>query len=248
MGKRIITQRRGRGSPTYKSPSFRYAGKICYPPQNKAGDKETVQGTIVDIIHSPGHNAPLAEIKANISSRSENVLIPAAANIKIGDKIIMASTAQSASQAQGQCILPLKEIEIGSPIFNIESSPGDGGKFVRGAGTSAKITAKFEDKVTVMLPSKKLRDFNPNCRATSGIISGGGKKEKPFITAGRKYLAMKARNRLYPRTAGVAMNAVDHPFGCGRGRHIGKPKTPPRFAPPGRNIGLLHARKTGKKR
>jgi len=56
---------------------------------------------------------------------------------------------------------------------------------------------------------------------------------------------MGARNKLYPQTSGVAMNAVDHPFGSGRGRHKGKPTIPPRFAPPGRNVGKLHARRTG---
>jgi len=68
------------------------------------------------------------------------------------------------------------------------------------------------------------------------------------MKAGKKMHAMRARNKLYPRTSGVAMNAVDHPFGSGRGRHAGKPKTAPRYASPGRNVGLLHARKTGRGR
>ena len=57
---------------------------------------------------------------------------------------------------------------------------------------------------------------------------------------------MKARGRLYPQTSGVAMNAVDHPFGSGRGRHAGKPTVPPRHAPPGRKVGQIKARKTGR--
>ena len=59
---------------------------------------------------------------------------------------------------------------------------------------------------------------------------------------------MHARGKLYPRTSGVAMNAVDHPFGSGRGRHIGKAKTPPRGAPAGRNVGSIRARRTGRAR
>jgi large subunit ribosomal protein L2 len=59
---------------------------------------------------------------------------------------------------------------------------------------------------------------------------------------------MKAHNKLYPITSGVAMNAVDHPFGSGRGRHVGKPKTAPKNAPPGRNVGMIGARRTGRKR
>ena len=67
------------------------------------------------------------------------------------------------------------------------------------------------------------------------------------MKAGKAHHKMKAKGKLYPRTSGVAMNAVDHPFGSGRGRHVGKPKTPPRFAPPGRNVGILNGKRTGKK-
>ena len=44
------------------------------------------------------------------------------------------------------------------------------------------------------------------------------------------------------------MNAVDHPFGSGRGRHIGKSQIAPRFAPPGRKVGMIRARRTGRKK
>ena len=98
------------------------------------------------------------------------------------------------------------------------------------------------------MPSKQQKTFLPNCRATIGVLAGSGRVDKPFVKAGKKFHAMKAKNKLYPKTSGVAMNAVDHPFGSGRGRHIGKPKTPPRNAPAGRNVGLIRAKRTGRKR
>ena len=58
---------------------------------------------------------------------------------------------------------------------------------------------------------------------------------------------MQARNKLYPRTSAVSMNAVDHPFGSGRGSHAGNPTIAPRFAPPGRKVGKLRPRRTGKR-
>ncbi len=58
---------------------------------------------------------------------------------------------------------------------------------------------------------------------------------------------MKAKGAVYPRVSGVAMNAVDHPFGSGRGKHAGRPRTVGRNAPPGQKIGLIRARKTGKR-
>ena len=81
-----------------------------------------------------------------------------------------------------------------------------------------------------------------------GVLAGGGRTEKPFLKAGTKMHAMRAKNKLYPKTSGVAMNAVDHPFGSGRGRHPGKPKTPPRYAHAARNVGLIRAKRTGKKK
>ena len=81
-----------------------------------------------------------------------------------------------------------------------------------------------------------------------GVVAGGGRPDKPFVKAGKRWHAMKARNKLYPITSAVAMNATDHPFGSGRGRHKGKPSVPPRHAPPGRNVGLIRARRTGMKR
>ena len=133
-------------------------------------------------------------------------------------------------------------------INNIELIPGDGGRFARASGTFARIVGKTEEGVMVILPSKKQVTLNPGCKATIGVISGGGRREKPFVKAGKKWHAMRARGRLYPETSAVAMNAVDHPFGSGRGRHIGKPKTPKRNAPPGRKVGQVSARRTGMKR
>ena len=96
------------------------------------------------------------------------------------------------------------------------------------------------------MPSRKEVDFNSSCRATVGIVSGGGRLEKPFIKAGNRWHAMRARGRLYPITSAVAMNAVEHPFGSGRGRHMGKPSVAPRHAPPGRKVGQVRARRTGR--
>ena len=83
------------------------------------------------------------------------------------------------------------------------------------------------------------------CRATIGVVAGGGRKEKPFVKAGKKYHAMKAKAIKWPRVRGVAMNAVDHPFGGGRHQHTGKPTTVSRRMPPGRKVGHIAARRTG---
>ncbi len=240
MGKRIISQRRGRGTATYKSPSFRFAGQVKYRSYDQIEKDDILLGKVTNLLHCPGHSAPLAEIKFG----NENVLSFANENLRT-DQVISAGT--NAEPLPGN-ILPLKKIPVGTTVFNIEKNPGDGGKFIRAAGSSAKVESKAKNKVTILFPSKKLKELNEECRATIGIIAGGGRKEKPFVKAGKRYHAMRAKNKLYPLTSGVAMNAVDHPFGSGRGRHVGKPKTAPRFAPPGRNVGLIRSKRTGRKR
>ena len=241
MGKRIITQRRGRGTHTYKSPSHRFKGKIRLRPYDDIEKNKCIIGQVKDFVHCPGHTAPLAKIKFE---NGEHLLIFAVEGLNTKQKI----NSGSKSEIQIGNILPLKNIPIGTTICNIESHPGDGGKFMRAAGASARITAKDDKKVTIVFPSKKIKKITAECRAIIGKVAGAGKKDKPILKAGKKYHMMKAKNKLYPITSGVAMNAVDHPFGSGRGRHAGKPKTPPRNAPPGRNVGAIRAKKTGKRK
>ena len=241
MGKNIISQRRGRGTSTYRAPSHRYVAKVSYRKYDQIEKTGVIYGKIVDLVHCPGHFAPLAKIKYN-DNNIEYLIAPEGIYV---NKIV--ASGFNAPPEQGN-VLPLEFIPMGTSIFNIEGNPGDGGKFIRASGSSAVIVAKSKGNVTILFPSKKQKDFNPMCRATIGIIAGSGRKEKPFVKAGNRHYAMKAKNKLYPLTSGVAMNAVDHPFGSGRGRHIGKPKTPSRFAPPGRKVGSIRARRTGHKK
>jgi len=241
MGKRIITQRRGKGSFTYKCFSHRYKGEIKHRIYDEIEKTSMISGKIVDFLHCPGHSAPLAKIKYE---NGDEILTSAPLGLRVNDIVISGAKAP----VKIGNTLPLRSIPEGTDVYNIESNPGDGGKFVKTSGVFATIIAQMGDKTIVRLPSKKQREFPADCRATIGVICGGGRLEKPFLKAGKRHWAMRARSKLYPRTSGVAMNAVDHPFGSGRGRHVGKPKTPPVGAPPGRNVGAIRARRTGRKR
>jgi large subunit ribosomal protein L2 len=95
------------------------------------------------------------------------------------------------------------------------------------------------------MSSKKEKELSPDCRATIGMVAGQGRMLKPIIKAGKKWHMMKARNKLWPRTSAIKFNAVDHPFGGGRGKRI-KSKIAKRNAPPGAKVGHLRPRRTGK--
>ena len=240
MGKNIISQRRGRGTTTYRAHSFRWLADIKHRRLDDHEKNSSIKGQIIDLLHSKGHSAPLALIKY---SNNELGYIFAPELIKVGEEI------ESGIKARIKVgnTLPLSNIPNGTSIYNIEVNPGDGGKLCRASGTSAIVISNSENEVMVELPSRKQKKFNPSCRATIGIIAGKGKLDKPWVKAGKKHHAMRARGKLYPRTSGVAMNAVDHPFGSGRGRKHTKKKSMSEFAPPGRKVGPVRARRTGRK-
>lgn len=230
MGKRIIQQARGKGGPAYRVPAQAYRYKISYPM--KTGEAE-----IIKLIHSTAHTAPLAKLRL----QNEIFFIPAFNGAFIGQKIKVGGQ----EQKEGN-ILELKHIAPGTRIFNIELNPGDGGKMMRVAGSSATVSKILEhNRISVSMPNKKEIPLSNECRATIGVVAGDGRLLKPFITAGRKYFKMRARNKLWPRTSAVKFNAVDHPFGSGRGKRI-KSKIAKRNAPPGARVGHLRPRRTGR--
>ena len=63
MGKRLIIQRRGRGTPTYRSSSHRFRGKVSYRSYDAYEKDGSIKGLVTDIIHDPGRSAPVAVVK-----------------------------------------------------------------------------------------------------------------------------------------------------------------------------------------
>ena len=220
MGKNLISQRRGRGSPTYRVPRRGKMINVIY---------KNVDGMVVDIVDDPGRNAPVAKVK--YSDGTTDYLI-APRGIKVGDRTEFVTT--------------LSKIPIGAQIFGIEIYPHSGPKMCNTPGTFATVLSKDEKRCVVILPSKKTKEIDSTCRASIGTPAGDGLKDKPWMKAGKKWIAMHRRGKLYPRTSAVAMNAVDHPFGGPT--KPGTPKTVSRHAPPGAKVGAWGARRTGRRR
>ena len=231
MGKRIISQARGHGSLSYRVRKAAFRHKIKYPIIGH-GEAE-----ILAIIHSAGHTAPLLKLKVD----KEIFFNPAFNGAFVGQKIQMGKGTEDGS------ILMLKDAPMGASVYNIERHPGDGGKMMRASGTNAIINKKYEhNNIGVLMPSKKEIILAGDCRVTIGSIAGQGRTLKPFMTAGKMHYKMKTRNKLWPRTSAVKVNAVDHPFGSGRGKRI-KSKIAKRNAPPGTRVGHIRPRRTGRR-
>lgn len=234
MGKSLIQQKRGKGSTSYRKPSFRFKGEVGYMRDGMA--------MVRDLIRCPAHTAPLCVVTYPDNAAALHV---APEGVRVGQQISIGDA--GAPVAVGNT-LPLEVIPEGTPIHNIELRPGDGGKFVRSSGTAARIITKTADKVIVMLPSKRRRIFAPRCRATVGIVAGGGRLEKPMLKAGNAHHKAKAKNTRYPHVRGAAQNAVNHPFGNKRTQRKSHSTPVSRNAPPGRKVGAIAARRTGRKR
>ena len=62
MGHNLTTQKRGKGTSVYKSRGFRALGEIRHQEYSEQEKKDKITGTVKDIVHSPGHYAPIAKI------------------------------------------------------------------------------------------------------------------------------------------------------------------------------------------
>ncbi len=241
MGKRILAQRRGRGSPSFRASSHGHKNPSKYRFFGEKEIKETITGEILKFIHDPGRGTPLALIRYE---NGEKTLIPAIEGTYLGQKI---EQGNNAPLTIGNT-LPLYMIPEGTPICNIEIKQGDGGKIVRASGTTATIQTHTPTHTIIQLPSGALKEISKTARATIGVIAAGGRTEKPFMKAGRKRAWLMSKGHYYPKVRGVAMNPVSHPHGGGAHQHIGHPSTVSRHAPPGRKVGLIAAKRAGRKK
>lgn len=236
MGKKLHQQRRGKGSNVYMKLPGTFDISVSYASPSSA---EKV-GEVVDFINHTGHTAPL--MKLLYEDMSEGYLL-APEGIKTGDRIYVTG----AQKFTLGSIVRIGDIPEGVPIFNIESRPGDGGKFVRSAGAAASVSAHLGNTTTIQLPSKNTITLPNECRAQLGIVAGGGMVDQPIVKAGKNHYRMHAINRTWPTIRGVKMNPVDHPFG-GKQHHKGKSSMTSRNAPPGRKVGHIAARRVGRKK
>jgi len=199
-----------------------------------------VRAKVVEILHDPARSAPIARVTLE---NGENRLILVCEGTSVGQEI----ECGIGSEIKVGNILPLSEIPEGTPVCNIESQPGDGGHFARSSGVYALLITHDVGKTLVQMPSGSMKWLHPHCRATIGVVAGGGRTDKPFMKAGKRYHKLKSRAAKYPRVSGVAMNVIDHPFGGGNQQHPGRPKSVSRCTSPGRKVGSIASRRTGKR-
>lgn len=240
MGKKLKQQKRGKGSPRYLSPSHRYKADLVYRDYDDLEKTGVLKGQVMEFLDDPSRGALLMHVRYD---NGEEGFLLAPEGICLHDSVEIGA---QASLSAGN-VLPLYRIPDGSYIYNLELTPGDGGKLVRTPGSYAILVSKEGPRAFVKLPSKKVIALSSDSRAQVGVVCGGGRSEKPMLKAGTNYYKKKAQNKLWPVPRGVHMSAYNHPHG-GKQHHEGKPSTVSRGAPPGSKVGHIAARMTGRKK
>ena len=180
-------------------------------------DKFGVVSKIASLEYDPNRNTHLALLQYQ---DGEKRYIVAYHGAKVGDEVV--SYKELGNIKLGNR-MPLKYIPTGTEVYNIELTPGGGGKLGRSAGNAATFMALDGGKAQLKMPSGELRLVQENCAATIGTP---GNIEHRNIRWGK---AGRMRHRGWrPSVRGKAMNPVDHPHGGGEARNpigLKHPKT-----------------------
>jgi large subunit ribosomal protein L8e len=247
MGRVIRAQRKGAGG-IFKSHTFHRKGAAKHRALDYGERHGYVKGVVKEIIHDPGRGAPLARVAFRhpykYKIQTENFI--AVEGLYSGQFVYAGRKAQ----LKIGNVLPVSTMPEGTVICNAEIRPGDRGKLARASGDYATVVSHNPDAGTtrLRLPSGAKKIVQSTARATVGIVGGGGRIDKPMLKAGRSYHKYKAKRNCWPYVKGVCMNPVEHPHGGGNHQHIGHPTTIRRDAPPGKKVGLIAARRTGRLR
>ena len=172
-------------------------------------DKDNIPAKVFSIEYDPNRSARIALLHY---ADGEKRYIIAPKDLKVGD-IVMSG--ENVEIKPGNT-LPLRNIPLGTFIYNLEYFPGQGGKIARAAGTYCQLLAKEGEYAHVKLPSGEIRLFKLDCRATIGQVSN---EDHINITIGKAGRSRWLGRR--PHVRGVAMNPIDHPLGGGEGRSSG---------------------------
>ena len=174
--------------------------------------KDGMKATVQSIEYDPNRSANIALLQYE---DGEKTYIIAPLGLKAGDVVVSGE----GSDIKPGNAMEIKDIPVGTLIYNVELYPGKGGQLVRSAGNTAQLLAKENGYAQVRLPSGEVRMVRLDCRATIGQVGNIDYENINIGKAGRKrHMGFR------PTVRGVVMNPNDHPHGGGEGKSpIGMP-------------------------
>src|SRR3989338_2751403 len=171
--------------------------------------KYGIEGTIEQIEYDPNRSCDI-ELVLYVDGERRYILSPI--GLKVGSKV---KSGEGVDILTGNA-LPLKQIPVGVPVHNLEMYPKAGGKFIRGAGTAAYLTAKEGKYVDIKLPSGEIKKFLGDCYGTIGQV---GNEEHKLVSIGKAGRAFHMGSR--PKTRGKA-RSDGHPLAGSYSRRVGR--------------------------
>lgn len=201
---RITSQHRGGGHKrSYREIDFMY-------------DKMDIPAKLQTIEYDPNRSGFIA-LAAYKDGAKRYVLVPQ--KMKVGDTFIVS---EKADLEVGNRLM-IRNIPVGTFVYNIELKLRAGAKLVRSAGTFAQVVAHDGGYTSIKLPSTEIRKVVDTCYASVGEVSNDEYRLRNIGKAGRsRHLGIR------PKTRAMAKNPVDHPYGGGEGaqpRGTRRPKT-----------------------
>jgi len=233
---RITTRHKGAGHKRlYRDVDFLY-------------DKKEIPATIKTIEYDPNRSAFIGLVFYKDGEKRYTVLPK---SMKPGDTFLISEKAELSTGNR----LPLRNIPVGTFVYNVELKPNGGAKIGRSAGIFAQVVANADGYTNLKMPSSEIRKVKESCWACIGTVSNEEHHLENYGKAGRSRW-----KGIRPTVRGTAMNPVDHPYGGGEGRQgrgTKRPKTmwgkvtggrktrtPKKYS----NIFIVSRRKTGKSR
>lgn len=208
-----------------------------------------IPGKIVSVEYDPNRTGFISLVHYANGAKAY-ILSPK--SLKVGDTVMASEKAKIAPGNR----TPMKNIPVGTFIYNVELKPHGGAKLARSAGNYAEIIAHDNGFVHIKMPSSEIRKIRDTAWASVGEVSNS---ENQLVKLGK---AGRSRHRgIRPTVRGSAMNPVDHPYGGGEGRQgrglrraknvygnlvgIGqKTRKPKKYS----NVFIVSRRKVGKRR
>jgi large subunit ribosomal protein L2 len=234
---RITTRHKGAGHKRlYRDIDFLYS-------------KHDIPAKVETIEYDPNRSAFIALV-CYADGERRYVVVPK--GVKVGSTFIVS---EDAPIKKGNRLM-LKNIPVGTVVYNIEMKPGSGAKIARSAGIGAEVIAHNEGYMHLKMPSSEVRRVKDTAWASVGTVANDEHKLRNLGKAGRsRWLGVR------PTVRGTAMNPVDHPYGGGEGRQgrgtrraktkwgkesgIGhKTRTPKKYS----NVFIVKRRKVGKRK
>lgn len=209
-------------------------------------NKVEIPATIKTVEYDPNRSAFIG-LAVYKDGEKRYVVLPK--SVKAGSTFVVSEKAPLEAGNR----LPLRNIPVGTFVYNIEIKPKGGAKIGRSAGIFAQVVANAEGYTNLKMPSSEVRKINENCWASIGTVSNEEHHLENYGKAGRSRW-----KGIRPTVRGTAMNPVDHPYGGGEGRQgrgTKRPKTmwgkvtggrktrgPKKYS----NLFIVSRRKTGK--